>query len=259
MALIDQLHPITGWQNRPLRQREDMAIFATCRQARPRPILSSSDERCPERVGFDVTAGVQKVAVRLNREGPIAPLINASATERAVLPMPAHAVSNSPKSHEFRELTILIRAQHQVKVIGHQAECEHVHGKPVVCFRERLQPEFIVAVVFKQREATHRTIDNVKNETRCSNSLPSRHSTASFKIAASFSSGPWRCEIGTGSYFEITPGPYFALSATSAALLPAPVAITTNCVPALVRYVIGVPLARRGSSFRSSSLPVFAS
>jgi hypothetical protein len=47
--------------------------------------------------------------------------------------------------------------------------------------------------------------------------------------------------------------------AISAALLPEPVAMTTNCLPAFVRYVIGVEDARRVRSADHTSSPVFLS
>src|SRR4051794_39401233 len=54
--------------------------------------------------------------------------------------------------------------------------------------------------------------------------------------------------------------PYrFNANATSEASPPPPVATTTNCRPPLDRYVIGVPLTRRGSVTCHTSDPVAAS
>jgi hypothetical protein len=93
----------------------------------PAPVLGSFDEVCPQRVSLDVAADRQKVFVCVNRKRFEPSLVERPRAERPMNVVPPHRVRHGESVHVGRKIAIVLRPEHEVPVIRHQAKGEQPH------------------------------------------------------------------------------------------------------------------------------------
>jgi len=118
---IDVIEPTTRARQRPSVERHVGAFTARLPETRPAPKFGARNKIGPQRVSLDVAADLEKVVVSLHRKRLESTLINRAGAYRAVRGMPALRMRNGEPMQEIREIVVSLWPQHEMPMIGHQA------------------------------------------------------------------------------------------------------------------------------------------
>jgi len=90
-----------------------------------------------------------------------AALINMAAAQGMIMGMPAHGMSVREPLREGRELSLLLRPNDKVPIIGHQAIGEQPGRMRLQRLAEHALKGLVVAILLEQRQARNGSIENV--------------------------------------------------------------------------------------------------
>lgn len=240
LARIDKIRPIRGWRNWPRFEHRTIGVFTTLPKARPWPVLRAGDQSRSHRIAFDVPADPQKVAVTLDRKGFESALVERPDAFGLTISVPTLAVGHLEPLHEFHELSISGRPDHEMEMVRHDAIGEKTNRRALLPLLEGLHERAIRGRILKDRESTHAAVQHVKQDA-CRFMEPSLgHEEAAIQFSCQSRSRRGFRKLFPASF-------YFTASATRPAFAPEPVAVTISWRPARVRYVIGVAEGGRES------------
>ena len=174
---VDPFYPIASPTHRPGANRDQGNLLlrrsATLAQARPAPALGSLDHARPHRIPLDVPQQLREMPIILHRKRFEPTLIHRPIPHPMAMLHPAPDVRHRQPMHEPRQLAIPLRPKHQVPMIGHQAEPQHPHRKPLQRLVKRPDEPREVAVMAKQLPLSRRAVQHVINQSpRRSSCLP---------------------------------------------------------------------------------------
>src|SRR3990167_5467588 len=99
--------------------------------------------------------------ILLDQERFESSLVEMAMPHGVMMRMPSLGVRQREPAHEAREIPIVIRPQHQMPVIGHQAVGEDPHGHSLTRLRQHPLEGGIIAVFLEQRAPAIRAIEHV--------------------------------------------------------------------------------------------------
>ena len=121
------IDPIRRRRNGPARYPVAMARMLAMPEPGPVPVLGSFDQVCPQRVSLDVAADRQKVFVGVDQKLFLPSLVERPRAERSMNAVPPHGVRHGDPMHGGRKVAIILRPEHEVPVIRHQAKRQQPH------------------------------------------------------------------------------------------------------------------------------------
>ena len=164
------IHPRTpvSRQGRIFRNGQPLAFIdwlAASIRGTPLPDFRKLNEIGSHRVPLDVSHHRQQVSVGLDRKRLETPLIQVPGTAGFVVRMPTHRVHHSQPPEELAHLIAGFGPDNKMPVVGH---CHHGinwqrHNLPRLC--DSTHERGIVFRVFKNRQSSHRSIQNVERFT----------------------------------------------------------------------------------------------
>jgi len=132
-------------------------------QASPRPLLRSPHELGPQSIAFHVAADRVKVLVALHGKRLVSSLVQVAVADAAPMQAPAADVGRGQALHETAQFAILLRPEHEVPVIGHQAPGENPQGHFLDRLRHDPQEGEVVAVGLKDGPPVVASIQDVED------------------------------------------------------------------------------------------------
>jgi hypothetical protein len=95
-------------------------------------MLCSLDQPCGQRISLDVAQQGQQMLVTLHREALEPPLIDGPVTHGAMRNAPAYCVGVSKPPKKVGQLTVLLRPDNKVPVIGQDTISQDADWLPLV-------------------------------------------------------------------------------------------------------------------------------
>jgi len=92
-------------------------------------------------------------------------LVDVPRPGRVVMSMPAHAVRMRQPAHKPRQLSVFLRPQDQVPVIGHQTVGQQPRGLFGHGFQKHPLKGLVIPILLEQRQACDRPVQNVVHQT----------------------------------------------------------------------------------------------
>jgi len=111
----------------------------------------------------------------LDREALEAPLVEMSAGGVVIMLMVPTNVGDAEPAHQPRQRLLSSRPQHQVPVIGHEAEGQQIDGVALQRLGENLEKGGIVGLLVEQAHAAVAAIQDVINRSRFDGSRATGH------------------------------------------------------------------------------------
>jgi|GEM_PF-6017564 len=141
----------------------------------PLPVFRKLNEICTHWISLHVPHHRQQIPVRLNRKRFETPLIQMPRATRFVVSMPTHSMHHSEATEKLTHLIVGLGPDNKVPVIRH---CHHrinrqPHGFPR--FFHNSHERSVIFRLFKDREPSHRSIQNVEDFTCRTNAFRAWH------------------------------------------------------------------------------------
>ena len=169
------LAPLTRTGNGPFAEHglRELIPLQPVPETAPLPVIRPFHELRSQGISLDVPADREKVFVVLHREGLEAALVEMARPDGAVVRVPPLRVSQRQPSHEFGQIAVASRPQHQVPMIRHQAIRQNSYLHAVQSFFQHTLESRVVFQLLKNRRASIRAIENVKHNSNVIRSIGS--------------------------------------------------------------------------------------
>src|SRR5271166_4895526 len=170
------------YQQQKCRSRITYAVpgthGGTSPEAAPPPSLGPLDQPRAEGIAFDVPAHCQEMAVILNRKGFEPTLIQVASTGRMAMGMPPLRVGHGEPAHELRQVPVLSRPDHQMKMVGHHAIGQQPHVIPRHRLADCPLEGRVIVLVTEDRQPRIGAIQRVVNQPSLGSSRWSTHAVS---------------------------------------------------------------------------------
>lgn len=153
------------------------------------PGLCLLDEVRAQGVAFDVANGGDQVAVLLDGESLEAPLPDVAAAA-VVAVIPPDMRGHQPL-HPAAQVAVVVRPEHQVEMVGHQAQCEDAHGQALAGGLKQAKEGVVVVGLLEDGGAAIAPIEHVVDDPADTRASGSSH-------RCMIISGPWDVSSGVG-------------------------------------------------------------
>ena len=124
---------------------------------------------------LDITHDLIEIVVRLDGKRLVAPLVNVARTDATAILLPVANVGDGELLHERGQIAFLLRPQHKMPVIGHQAIRTDPHRATQQRFGDDLLEGLVVSVVVEQAHAADATVQYVEDHSTWRDSRGSGH------------------------------------------------------------------------------------
>ncbi len=152
-------------------------------QAAPSPQLRSLDQTCRHGISLDVAQQGQQVVVTLHRETLEPSLIEVPVPHGSVRNAPAHRVRVSTLPEEACQLTILLRPDNKVPVIGQNTIRQDTQRLPLVRLDHDPLERLKVSLLSEHMHPADRSVKDVINQSPRRYSRCSWHSRKGYQNA----------------------------------------------------------------------------
>jgi hypothetical protein len=142
-------------------------------------LIRTVDKSGTNRIGFDVSANVEKLKLTGHGDVPVPLLIDVTFANRSVAAMNSPNVRTGEPVHVRRKCAKFIWSQDQVKVIRHGAVREQRDVESLTGLAKEREKLFVVIVLVEQALAPIATIHDVLNMARDDSPAGSGHDPGS--------------------------------------------------------------------------------
>ena len=118
---IHPCDPVKRALHGPRAQRDHARASAPLPCTPPSPALSSLDQSCTKRIALHIPTDREEVFALFHDIRLEPSLVEMTVTHRMMMGMPALRMHERQPAHEAREIAVLVRPEHQMPMIGHQA------------------------------------------------------------------------------------------------------------------------------------------
>ena len=144
-------------------------------RAAPAPVLNPLRQARPHRVSLDIPQHREQVLVALHRKRFESALIQMARSAGVIVGMPPHRVRHRQPLQEFGHLRVGLRPHDQMPMVRHQRISENPQRNSLASFFEHPFERFVVRILLKNRQPSHRTIEAVEHHSGRTNAFGSRH------------------------------------------------------------------------------------
>ena len=131
----------------------------------PLPVFRKLNEVGSHGIPFDVSHHRQQMSVGLDRKRFETPLIQMSGTAGLAMSVPTHRVHNRQATEELAHLIAGFRSDDKVPVIGHRHHGINWQRHYFPCLCDHMHERGVVFRLFKNRQPSHRPVENVEHFT----------------------------------------------------------------------------------------------